>query len=101
MIIATALLARIARAQEETAYGRAAEEHERGAVQERPSPRRQGGPHLRGSCTIGGRHFWMDAWTNTVQRGEHQGEKYISIKFRTAEERQGREPAAGDDDIPF
>jgi hypothetical protein len=59
-------------------------------------------PHLRGSCTIGGRRFWMDAWTNTVQRREHQGEKYISIKFRAAEERRGRELAVGrDDDIPF
>jgi hypothetical protein len=44
----------------------------------------------------------MDAWTNTVQRGERQGDKYISIKFRAAEERRGREPAAArDEDIPF
>jgi hypothetical protein len=59
-------------------------------------------PHLRGSCTIGGQRFYMDAWTNTVQRGEWQGDKYISIKFRVAEERHGRERAAArDDDIPF
>jgi len=59
-------------------------------------------PHLRGSCTIGGRRFWIDGWTNTVQRGERHGDKYISIKFRAAEERPGREPTVGrDDDIPF
>jgi hypothetical protein len=59
-------------------------------------------PHLRGSCTIGGQRFWMDAWTNTVQRGERQGARYLSIKFRAAEERRGREPAGEhDDDIPF
>jgi hypothetical protein len=61
-------------------------------------------PHLRGSCTIGGRRFWIDGWTNTVQRGEHQGEKYISIKFRAAEDRRERTPrplAADADDSPF
>ena len=58
-------------------------------------------PHLRGSCTIGGRRFWMDAWTNTVQRGDRQGDKYISLKFRRAEERHGRDAAGRDDDIPF
>jgi hypothetical protein len=61
-------------------------------------------PHLRGSCTIGGRRFWIDGWTNTVQRGERQGEKYISIKFRAAEdrcERTPRPPAADADDLPF
>jgi len=60
-------------------------------------------PHLRGSCTIGGRRFWMDAWTNTLQRGERQGEKYISIKFRAAEdrrERTPRPPVADSDDLP-
>jgi hypothetical protein len=61
-------------------------------------------PHLRGSCTIGGRRFWIDGWTNTVQRGERQGEKYISIKFRAAEdrrERMTRPPIDDTDDSPF
>ena len=60
-------------------------------------------PHLRGSCTIGGQRFWMDAWTNTVQRGDRQGDKYISIKFRAAEDRERapRPPAADADDSPF
>jgi hypothetical protein len=61
-------------------------------------------PHLRGSCTIGGQRFWMDARTNTVQRGERQGDKYISIKFRAAEdrrERTPRPPVADSDDVPF
>jgi hypothetical protein len=61
-------------------------------------------PHLRGSCMIFGQRFWMDAWTNTVQRGERQGDKYISIKFRAAEdrrERTPRPPVADSDDVPF
>ena len=61
-------------------------------------------PHLRGSCTIGGHRFWMDAWTNTVQRGERQGARYLSIKFRAAEdhrERAARPPVADTDDLPF
>ena len=60
-------------------------------------------PHLRGSCTIGGQRFWMDAWTNTAQRGERQGEKYISIKFRAAEDRSERtpRPPVADSDLPF
>ena len=79
------------------------EQKDRSGVLFKNDRRRDGkeDPHLRGSCTIGGQRFYMDAWTNTVQRGEWQGDKYISIKFRAAEERQGREPAAGDDDIPF
>ena len=61
-------------------------------------------PHLLGSCMIGGQRFWMDAWTNILQRGERQGEKYISIKFRAAEdrpERTPRPPVADSDDLPF
>ena len=59
-------------------------------------------PHLQGSCTIGGRRYWVSAWTNIVQRGERRGEKYIALSFRAAEERHGRELVAGsDDDIPF
>ena len=53
---------------------------------------------------IGGRRFWMDAWTNTVQRGERQGDKYISIKFRAADDRREqtpRPPVADSDDVPF
>ena len=80
------------------------EQKDRSGVLFKNDRRRDGkeDPHLRGSCTIGGQRFWMDAWTNTVQRGERQGDKYISIKFRVAEERHGRERAAArDDDIPF
>ena len=59
-------------------------------------------PNLQGSCTIDGRRYWISAWTNTVQRGERRGEKYLGLSFRAAEDRHGREPAAGsDDDIPF
>ena len=60
-------------------------------------------PHLRGSCMIFGQRFWMDAWTHTVQRGDRQGDKYISIRFRAAEdgrERTPRSPVA-DSDLPF
>ena len=61
-------------------------------------------PHLRGSCMIGGQRYWMDAWTNTLQRGERQGERYLSIKFRVDEdqrERTPRPPIADTDDLPF
>ena len=61
-------------------------------------------PHLRGSCMIGGQRFWMDAWTHTVQRGDRQGDKYISIKFRAGEDRREwtpRPPVADADDLPF
>ena len=63
-------------------------------------------PHLQGSCTIDGRRYWISAWTNTVQRGERQGEKYIALSFRVAEDRRDRPPAPApdgpeDDDIPF
>jgi hypothetical protein len=36
-------------------------------------------PNLQGSCTIDGRRYWISAWTNTVQRGERRGEKYIAL----------------------
>ena len=61
-------------------------------------------PHLRGSCMIGGQRYWMDAWTNTLQRGERQGERYLSIKFRVDEDRRERTPqppVADTDDMPF
>jgi len=59
-------------------------------------------PHLQGSCTINGQRYRISAWTNTVQRGERRGEKYVALSFRSAEERHGRELAAGsDDEIPF
>jgi hypothetical protein len=59
-------------------------------------------PNLQGSCTIDGRRYWISAWTNTVQRGERRGEKYVALSFRPAEERPERDLAAGrDDDIPF
>ena len=61
-------------------------------------------PHLRGSCMIGGQRFWMDAWTQWVQRGDRQGDKYISIKFRAADDRREqtpRPPVADSDDVPF
>jgi len=49
------------------------------------------------------RRFWMDAWTNTVQRGERQGDKYVSIRFRAAEDRPERtpQPPVADSDLPF
>ena len=82
------------------------EQKDRSGVLFKNDRRRDGkeDPHLRGSCTIGGQRFWMDAWTNTVQRGERQGDKYISIKFRAAEdrpERTPRPPVADSDDVPF
>jgi hypothetical protein len=43
-------------------------------------------PNCQGSCTIDGRRYWISAWTNTVGRGKHQGEKYLSIKFRVADD---------------
>ena len=62
-------------------------------------------PHLRGSCTIGGRRFWVDGWTNTVQRGERQGEKYLTLRFRAAaddrSERTSRPSVADTDDLSF
>ena len=32
-------------------------------------------PNAQGSCTIDGRRYWISAWTNTVERGKHEGEK--------------------------
>ena len=61
-------------------------------------------PNLQGSCTIDGRRYWISAWTNTVQRGERRGEKYIALSFRATEEHPERPPAPptnDDDDIPF
>jgi hypothetical protein len=60
-------------------------------------------PNLQGSCTIDGRRYWISAWTNTMQRGERRGEKYIALSFRSAEERHERELVArrDDDEIPF
>jgi hypothetical protein len=60
-------------------------------------------PHLQGSCTIDGRRLWVNAWTNEIQRGERRGERYISLSFRSAEERRERMPPtpAADDDLPF
>jgi hypothetical protein len=59
-------------------------------------------PHVQGSCTIDGRRYWISAWTNTVQRGERRGEKYIALSFRSAKERPERERAGRDDeDLPF
>jgi hypothetical protein len=60
-------------------------------------------PNLQGSCTIYGRRFWVSAWTNTVQRGERRGEKYIALSFRVSDDRHSRSPAppAADDDVPF
>ena len=31
-------------------------------------------PNCQGSCTIDGRRYWISAWTNTVERGKHEGE---------------------------
>ena len=63
-------------------------------------------PTLRGSCTLAGRRYWISAWTNTVQRGDSRGEKYLALSFRATEERRDRRPAPApdgpeDDDIPF
>jgi hypothetical protein len=60
-------------------------------------------PNLQGSCTIDGRRFWVSAWTNTVQRGERRGEKYIALSFRAADDHAARTSAspAAEDDIPF
>ena len=58
-------------------------------------------PSFQGSCTIDGRRYWISAWTNTVERGDRCGEKYISLKFRPAEEQHGRDKAGRDDDISF
>ena len=82
------------------------EQKDRSGVLFKNDRRRDGkeDPHLRVSCTIGGQRFWMDAWTNTVQRGERQGDKYISIKFRAADDRREqtpRPPVADSDDVPF
>jgi hypothetical protein len=60
-------------------------------------------PNLQGSCTIDGRRYWISAWTNTVERGDRRGEKYISLSFRAADghrERAAASPPA-EDDIPF
>lgn len=60
-------------------------------------------PHLQGSCTIDGRRYWLSAWTNTIQRGDRQGEKYIALSFRLAEDQRERQPAPlpNNDDILF
>ena len=51
-----------------------------------PRRERKQDPNLQGSWTIDGRRYWIAAWTNTLQRGKHQGEKYLSIKFRVADD---------------
>ena len=62
-------------------------------------------PHLQGSCTIDGRRYWLSAWSNTVQRGERQGEKYLALRFRAAANDRSdwtsRPSVADTDDLPF
>jgi len=58
-------------------------------------------PHLQGSCTIDGRRYWISAWTNTTQRGQRRGERYISLSFRAAEERHEHPAGRDDDALPF
>jgi uncharacterized protein (DUF736 family) len=39
----------------------------------------------KGSALIGGTEFWLDAWINTAK----DGSKYMSLKFKAKEARQG------------
>jgi hypothetical protein len=64
-------------------------------------------PNLQGSCTIGGRRYWVSAWTHEVQRGQRVGQRYLSLSFTPAEDRDAQvprrstAPAASSDDLPF
>lgn len=69
-------------------------------------------PDYRGSININGEDFWLSAWLNTAQKGEHKGSKYMSLKTRSKNDnsnRDARDLASSqsygktkfDDDIPF
>jgi hypothetical protein len=60
--------------------------------------------NARGSAVIDGKHYFVDAWTNTT----NDGRKYQSLKFKLKD----KQPAQGgggfapqtpdlDDDVPF
>lgn len=67
-------------------------------------------PNAKGSALIGGKEFWISSWTNIVQGGERQGEKYQSLKFEPKEKQElpqaatqspRRAPEQDDDGIPW
>lgn len=61
-------------------------------------------PDYRGSATIDGVDFFLDAWINTAESGR----RYMGLRFKK-KEKQSSKPAAktaprgrdADDDIPF
>lgn len=59
-------------------------------------------PDYRGSATIEGVEYWLDAWVNESKKG---GDKFLSLKFK-AKERQAEKPTSNeppefDDALPF
>lgn len=57
----------------------------------------------KGSATIGGIDYFMDAWINTAQSGR----KYLSVKFKAKQKQggseqrqQGRRARRDDDEAP-
>jgi hypothetical protein len=58
-------------------------------------------PQARGSCTINGVEYWVDAWTEEVKRGDRAGQRYQSLKFRPKDAPDVRGGGPGGDDIPW
>ena len=76
-----------------------------GALFKNDRKEKPGHPDYRGDATINGKKFWVSAWIRT---SEKNGQKYMSLAFREAEEQKPK-PAASrasfdqpiDDAIPF
>jgi hypothetical protein len=97
---------RIGRRRPGRRHGMGEQKDMHGVLFKNDRPKRPGkdDPHLRGSCTIDGRRFYLSAWSHTVRAAERQGERYLSIVFRAAEdgrERTPQPPVADSDDWPF
>lgn len=59
----------------------------------------------KGSITINGQEYWLDAWINTAKSS---GQKYFGLRAKLKEAKAYRKPAPQpsndlpfDDDIPF
>jgi len=57
----------------------------------------------KGTATIGGVEFYVNAWLKTVEKeGEHKGKKFFSMSFKEKEGQDTyRQPETDDDSVPF